>query len=125
MLILMGVKDLEFKVQKEWITFRRENSWAVHIPEVAEDTDGDKFMRRMGSERIYKVVGKNEGENYNYVCNDCGSDIMSARVAHPIHDGPFPGSGSGRCHYESVPYCPKCEDEPSFSGAPISIGCSY
>lgn len=54
-----------------------------------------------------------------YVCNDCGATIMSATVAHPIHDGPFPLSGSGRVETEVVGYCPNCEKKPSFHGAPI------
>ena len=57
-----------------------------------------------------------KGVNKLY-CGTCGSDIISAQVAHPIHDGPFPLSGSGRCNYETVPYCPKCEGEPSFHGS--------
>jgi len=55
-------------------------------------------------------------------CLECGSLIMSAVVAHPIWDGPFPGSGSGKCEYEDVPYCPVCEEEPSFHGTPIKRG---
>jgi len=51
----------------------------------------------------------------------CGTKIMGARVAHPIWDGPFACSGSGQCHYETVPYCPKCETEPSFHGVPIDV----
>jgi len=38
-----------------------------------------------------------------------------------IWDGPFPMSGSGRCHYESVPYCPKCEEKPNIHGSPIRV----
>lgn len=51
----------------------------------------------------------------------CGAEIMTARRAHPIWDGPFPMSGRGRCHYEMVPYCPNCEEEPDFHGAPILV----
>jgi hypothetical protein len=58
-------------------------------------------------------------EDGSYKCRDCGSDILAAKVAHPIHDGPFPLSGSGRCEYENVPYCPKCERKPSFHGSPV------
>ena len=54
-----------------------------------------------------------------YVCNMCGSSIKVTTVAHSIHDGPFPLSGSGRCEYEEVPYCPNCEQKPSFHGTPI------
>ena len=47
---------------------------------------------------------------------------MGAQVAHPIRDGIFPLSGSGKCKYEFVPYCPKCETEPSFHGSPVYEG---
>ena len=56
-----------------------------------------------------------------YVCVKCGATILAVKVAHPIWDGPFPCSGSGRCEYEEVPYCPKCEKQPSFTGAPINV----
>lgn len=59
-----------------------------------------------------------EGKGYKH---KCGETIMAAQVAHPIWDGPFPMSGSGQCHYETVPYCPKCETKPSFHGAPIDV----
>lgn len=54
-------------------------------------------------------------------CKDCGAVIMAARVAHPIHDGPFPLSGSGQCEYEVIGYCPNCEKKPSFHGTPITV----
>lgn len=59
-----------------------------------------------------------EGKGYKH---KCGTAIMGAKVAHPIWDGPFACSGSGQCHYETVPYCPKCEVEPNFHGAPIDV----
>jgi len=40
-------------------------------------------------------------------------------VAHLIHDSLFPLSGSGKCNYEYVPYCPNCENKPSFHRAPV------
>lgn len=55
-----------------------------------------------------------------YVCNDCGATIMAVHVAHPVHDGPFPGSGSGEVVTEEVGYCPNCEKKPSPYGAPIT-----
>ena len=71
--------------------------------------------------KIYKRINKdNEGKQI-YQCNDCSSDIMSSIVAHPIHDGPFPLSGSGQCHYEQVPYCPKCEEKPNYNGSFITV----
>lgn len=64
---------------------------------------------------LFESTGK-EGVGYKH---KCGAEIQGVRVAHPIHDGPFPLSGSGRCHYETVPFCLKCETEPSFHGSPI------
>lgn len=49
----------------------------------------------------------------------CGTTLLSVTVAHPIHDGPWPGSGSGRCEYESISYCPRCQQKPSSQGEPI------
>ena len=60
-----------------------------------------------------------------YKCKKCGSQILTVQVAHPIWDGPFPKSGSGRCKYESVPYCPNCELKPNFHGAAIAPVGSY
>jgi hypothetical protein len=70
---------------------------------------------------LTESIGK-PGVGYTH---SCGTEILSKRVAHPIWDGPFPCSGSGQCEYETVPYCPKCEEEPSSSGAPITPKGSY
>lgn len=67
---------------------------------------------------LLESTGK-EGVGYTH---SCGEEIKGFIVAHPIHDGPFPLSGSGRCSYQTVPYCPKCEQEPSFHGSPINVG---
>lgn len=69
------------------------------------------------NEGFGKYVHKADGD---FVCRDCGGDIMGKRVAHAIHDGPFPLSGSGQCEYETVPYCKKCDAEPSFHASPIT-----
>jgi hypothetical protein len=53
--------------------------------------------------------------------HNCGEILMNATVAHPIWDGPFSCSGSGRCHHETIPYCPRCETKPDFQGAPIDL----
>ena len=59
------------------------------------------------------------GPNLNggYTCKDCGAAVLSATVAHPIHN--IPGAGGGECRYTYVPYCPNCEVMPDFHGAPI------
>ena len=68
------------------------------------------------------VLTESVGEQGKGYTHQCGETLMAARVAHPIWDGPFPMSGSGRCEYETAPYCPKCEEKPDFHGAPIEIG---
>jgi hypothetical protein len=70
---------------------------------------------------LTESTGK-EGVGYTH---SCGTKIQGKRVSHPIWDGPFPLSGSGQVHTEIVPFCPKCEEEPSSSGAPISPKGSY
>lgn len=57
----------------------------------------------------------------NFVCKDCGSTIMAVKRAYPIHEFPEHLAGSGRCDYEEIPYCPKCEEKPSEHGAAISF----
>jgi len=53
------------------------------------------------------------------ICKTCKSQIMAVQVHHPIWDGPFPMSGSGRVHITLAPYCPQCEYAPSERGSPI------
>lgn len=60
-----------------------------------------------------------EHANGGFTCKDCGSIILTATVAHSIHD--FPGAGGGECRYEQVPYCPNCERKPDFHGSPIEL----
>ena len=88
-------------------------SWRFFVPEEAEK-DGVKYLKK--NDNIYMKTDK------GYLCNSCGGVIMSAHVAHPIHDGIIPGSGIGQCLDEDVPYCPKCEEEPGFDGTIINIG---
>ncbi|MBA7558665.1 hypothetical protein ES708_00271 [subsurface metagenome] len=71
--------------------------------------------------KIWLVLSESTGKEGKGYKHKCGTEIMGARVAHPIWDGPFPCSGSGQCSYETVPYCPKCETEPGFHGAPIDV----
>ncbi len=113
--------ELEFIVEEDWKKFQKESLWAAFVRSIAHDGSGQRYVRNAlrPDSQIYRVV-KSNGKNEELQCNTCGSDIMVATVAHPIHDGPFPLSGSGRCHYEEVPFCPKCEKEPSYSGLPIT-----
>ncbi len=78
-----------------------------------------------------KIMRKNWGKKFveqkdgTFKCRACGETILAVRVAHPIWDGPFPCSGSGRCWYELVPYCPKCDEKPGPHGLPIAPKGSY
>lgn len=60
-----------------------------------------------------------------FKCLECGSTIMSAKIAHPIWDGPFAMSGGGQVFNEEVPYCPKCDRKPNFHGSPVAPEGSY
>jgi hypothetical protein len=111
-----ATEQLEFSVSEEWQKFAHESPWAACILETAKDSKGQEFARKRGDKVVYRVTED------GYACVQCNSEIMAGRVAHPIWDGPFPMSGSGRCHYEDVPYCPKCEKEPNFHGSPIEVG---
>ena len=114
--------DLEFVIKEDWEKFMKESPWATFVPSVANQ-NRQIFMRNalIQNSPIYKAVNNDATGSKGWKCNDCGSDIMSATVAHPIHDGPFPLSGSGQCHYEDVPYCPKCEEKPNYNGSSITI----
>ncbi|MEX0933091.1 MAG: hypothetical protein WDZ77_03280 [Candidatus Pacearchaeota archaeon] len=101
----------------------RGESWRAFIPEFSRDDKGNLTMKNMKGSVVYIATSDEQDyQNVTYSCVDCGVDVEGAKVAHPIHDGPFPLSGSGRCEYEVVPYCPNCEEKPRYHGSPITIG---
>lgn len=114
-------EDLDFRVDQEWLEFKEENPWKVHIPEFARDEGGQEYLRSLGKEPIYKIIHDEHG-NETYECNECNTTILAAKIVHAIQDGPFPRPGKGQVFYEDVPYCPKCELEPDFHGDPIESG---
>lgn len=71
------------------------------------------------------VLTESKGEAGKGYVHNCGTEILGKKVAHPVWDGPFPLSGTGQVKYETVPYCPKCEEEPALNGAPITPKGSY
>lgn len=73
------------------------------------------YYQKMSQPHAYKSNGE------DFICTRCESDIRATTIAHPIHDGPFALSGSGKCDYEIVPYCPKCETKPSFHGKILTV----
>lgn len=92
--------------------------------------EGTALMKRQGGQldkdgnwlvlTESKMLTEKDGGLKGWV-HSCGETVMAAVIAHPIWDGPFPMSGSGRCQNENVPYCPKCEEKPDFHGAPIDL----
>ena len=85
-----------------------------------EKRQGGQTTEKDGK-KIWLVLSESIGKEGVGFKHKCGTEIMGASVAHPIWDGPFACSGSGRVHTEVVPFCPKCETEPNSSGAPIDV----
>lgn len=72
-------------------------------------------------EEIWLVLSESTGKEGVGFKHKCGAEIQGATVYHPIWDGPFAMSGSGRVHKETVPFCPECEMPPNEHGAPIDV----
>lgn len=72
----------------------------------------------MGNEDMNPVIEESTRKGDEWV-HKCGTTLLGKRVIHSIHDGPFALYGSGQTHTETVPYCPKCQSEPSTYGAPL------
>mgnify|MGYP001610061615 CR=1 FL=1 len=111
----LDVKNLEFHVNAEWLIYEKKYPWLTFVAEEATDGRGNTYQRnkKKSDSLIYRKVGD------GYACTNCGSEIEQTEVIHPVWDGPFPCSGSGQTAKEFVPYCPKCEKEPSSNGSPI------
>lgn len=86
-----------------------------------EKRQGGAAIEDANGKKKWLVLTESKGKEGVGFKHKCGTEIEGATVAHPIWDGPFPMSGSGRCHYETIPYCPKCETKPDFRGAPIDV----
>ncbi len=123
-------KNLEFSVNEKEQKFAEENPWVSIILEGATDSEGVNYLRKKGSQLVYKKV---EG---GFECVNCGSEIMGKMVIHPILDpkkknllkkDPLTkrclryliGSGQLKSKGEEVPYCPNCEKEPDSIGGYI------
>jgi hypothetical protein len=113
-------EQLDFKVNEEWEKAAKENPWKEFIPTFAIDEKGNEYMKGRNRSVAYKAKKVDKNGSTRYECAECQRPIMDATIAHSIHDGPVPGSGSGRVHNEHVPYCPNCEEKPKFHGTPIT-----
>ena len=111
----MSIKNLEFSVSEEWKKIKKLNPWTSFVPEEAKDSEGNEYQRKKGNSLIYKRIGN------DYVCVDCGSEILGVEVVHPIWNGTFPCSGYGKTAKEFIPYCPKCEKKPKYWGYLIEL----
>lgn len=72
------------------------------------------YHKKLSQKHAYKSV------NEDFTCTKCDSDILVADIAHTVRDGFFALSGSGKVKREQMPYCPKCETKPNFSGKSTS-----
>ena len=68
------------------------------------------YHKKTSQKHAYKL------ENGDFTCTKCESEILVAEISHPVHDGPFPLSGSGKVYREQMPYCPICETIPNSNG---------
>ncbi|MFA6594023.1 MAG: hypothetical protein WCT16_02070 [Candidatus Buchananbacteria bacterium] len=91
---------------------------------MAENTGTKRKSGQVKGEK-WLVLTESTGEPGVGFRHNCGAEIMAQRVTHPIWDGPFACSGSGRCSSEEVPYCPQCEEQPNCCGEPIIPKGSY
>ena len=114
----MSKKPIRKEVDINTLEFRTVNvdDWTAFKPEEATSKDGTVYLRDRERQIVYRKI------DGGYQCVGCDEIVMGEKIAHPIWDGPFSMSGSGRVYSEIVPYCPKCEEKPSYHGRPISIG---
>lgn len=95
----------------------------VHTPLGEENVlTQEEFEKQLQNRDTSKYMRQSDGIR---ACKSCGGAILIASVAHPVWDGPFPMSGSGRCIYEHIPYCRKCDTKPNSQGSPIAPKGSY
>jgi len=64
----MGLENLEFEMNPEWVAHARDNPWLAFIPEFAQDSEGNSFMRPKGRSIPYRVVSEDERGIQTYVC---------------------------------------------------------
>ncbi len=99
-----------------------ENHYDDHVLErtFPQDEHSSFYLRKKDNpDQIY--IAKT-GDRNNLECLKCGVAVLQAQVAHPIKHTLFSIPGSEKSCYETVPYCPGCEEEPNPNGTPIGTG---
>jgi len=110
----MDHKELETCCKEVLVWESCSQPWADHkLEEASCRACGKKFIKKG-----VNLYTRERSEVY-FICSRCGFMITNTRIAHPVHDGPFPFSGTGRCFHEEVPFCPQCEKKPSSPGSLI------
>jgi len=74
----------------------------------------DKFLLRLNKYLEERCV--KEGDKF--ICKKCGETILQKTVFVSIHSTEFDDmcAGGGEVKKMAIPYCPKCESEPSGFG---------
>ncbi|HEY0907900.1 MAG TPA: hypothetical protein VGE35_00965 [Candidatus Paceibacterota bacterium] len=60
------------------------------------------------------LPGHAEHKRDGWVCKKTGADIEVETIGRSLHDGPFPGTGSGRVVQVGHLHCPGCD--PNWKG---------
>ncbi|MEK6842339.1 MAG: hypothetical protein AABX84_00850 [Nanoarchaeota archaeon] len=87
--------------------------WFDFLIEIAKQGN-DIYLRKRDSNVVYRRVTDKE-----WNCTNCDEIIMVINRIHSVYDGPDDLSGRST-KLEQVPYCPKCEEEPSSYGSSIT-----
>ncbi len=74
----------------------------------------NKYEHNIATGGIY--VKAPDAERFSHLA--CGTDLSVADVAHSIWERGT-NAGWGEVVREAVPFCPKCEPQPSFHGRPV------
>ena len=99
-----------------WVMIREKGCDHPLERAVEVDTDDELVWIRKAQKHDQLYAVKPNGTNW--CCAKCGTMALTASIAHTVLDGFFSCSGSGEVSYEEAPYCPKCEEKPSFYGSP-------
>lgn len=105
-------------LDQEWVLI--SPSYYDHPLEKVPHPDGQGFhyfRKKAHPEQVYRL----QARTLLWFCLKCKSAILSARITHTVRDELFPCSGGGEVEGETVPYCPVCENAPSYHGSTVSV----